>query len=80
MKRFNTEEQHAPLPIEDAASNRTTFGYEAATGLRISVTNALTNAVYTAYDVQGRAVKTWGATYPVSYSFDDYGRMTTGST
>ncbi|MBA4387216.1 MAG: hypothetical protein C0404_04490 [Verrucomicrobia bacterium] len=61
--------------IEDAASNRTSFAYDPDTGRQIAVTNAVGQAVYTAYDSQGRAVGTWGATYPVAYDFDDYNRM-----
>lgn len=61
--------------VEDAAGNRTTFGYEATTGRRIGVTDALTNTVYTAYDTQGRVTNTWGATCPVAYEYDAYGRM-----
>ena len=62
--------------IEDAAGYRTTFSYDVITGRRIAVTDALTNTVYTAYDVQGRVTNTWGATYPVAYEYDTYGRMT----
>ncbi len=61
--------------VEDAAGYRTTFGYDAATGRRITVTDALTNTVYTAYDLQGRVTNTWGAAYPVAYEYDAYGRM-----
>ena len=60
---------------EDAAGYRTTFGYDPATGRRISVTDAMTNTVYTAYDFQGRVTNTWGAAYPVAYEYDVYGRM-----
>lgn len=28
----------------------------------------------------GRVTNTWGATYPVSYTFDGYGRMATKAT
>ena len=59
----------------DAASNVTAYAYDPATGQRISVTDALSNTVYTAYDAEGRQVGTWGATYPVFYDFDAYGRM-----
>jgi RHS repeat-associated protein len=61
--------------VEDAAGYRTTYGYDATTGRRISVTDALANIVHTAYDVQGRVTNTWGATYPVAYEYDAYGRM-----
>ncbi len=61
---------------EDAASNRTTYAYDSATGRRITVTDALANATHTAYDAEGRVLATWGATYPVAYDYDSYGRMT----
>jgi RHS repeat-associated protein len=60
---------------QDAASNTTAYAYDSATGRRISTTDALGNTVYTAYDVKGLVVGTWGATYPVAYDFDDFGRM-----
>lgn len=61
--------------VEDAAGYRTSFDYDSATGRRIGVTDALTNTVYTAYDLQGRATNIWGATCPVAYEYDAYGRM-----
>ena len=60
---------------EDAAGYRTTFSYDVITGRRTGVTDALTNTVYSAYDIQGRVTNTWGATYPVAYEYDAYGRM-----
>ncbi|MEI7881517.1 MAG: RHS repeat-associated core domain-containing protein, partial [bacterium] len=59
----------------DAASNMTVFTYDFA-GRRSQVTDALSNSTYTAYDPQGRVLATWGATYPVAYEYDDFGRMT----
>ena len=61
---------------EDAAGSRTAYGYDPETGRRIAVTDALSNVVHTAYDLQGRVTNTWGATYPVGYEYDDLGRMT----
>jgi YD repeat-containing protein len=61
--------------IADALSNRTTFAYSPTTGRRLSVTDALSNTTYTAYDPEGRVIATWGATYPVAYAYDAYGRM-----
>jgi RHS repeat-associated protein len=58
----------------DAASNVTSFAYDSL-GRRVAVTDALSNTVYTAYDADGRVTNTWGATYPVAYRYDDYGRM-----
>ncbi len=61
--------------VADALSNRTTFVYCPTTGRRISVTDALSNTTHTAYDPEGRVIATWGATYPVAYAYDAYGRM-----
>ena len=60
----------------DAASNTATYTYDNL-GRRIAVTDALSNSTHTAYDPEGRVLATWGATYPVAYDYDDYGRMTT---
>ncbi len=60
---------------EDAAGHRTTFVYDSESGRMISVTDPLSNTTYTAYDLQGRVTNTWGATYPVAYEYDAYGRM-----
>ena len=59
----------------DGAGNWTHYEYDPDTGLRISVSNALGDMVYTAYDLQGRPTNVWGATYPVAYEYDAYGRM-----
>ena len=61
--------------VEDAAGNRTTYEYDLTTGRRIAITNTFSNTIYTAYSIQGRVTNTWGATYPVSYTYDDNGRM-----
>jgi RHS repeat-associated protein len=61
--------------VADALSNRTTFVYDTTTGRRTAVTDALSNTTYTAYDPEGRVIATWGATYPVAYAYDAYGRM-----
>ncbi len=60
---------------EDAAGHRTEYAYDAASGRQTAVTDALSHTVYTAYDAQGRVTNTWGATYPVAYAYDDYGRL-----
>ncbi len=60
---------------EDLAGNRTTNSYDPESGLKAAVTDALTNTVHTAYDLQGRPTNVWGATYPVAYEYDAYGRM-----
>ncbi len=59
----------------DAASNTTTYTYDNL-GRRTQVTDALSNTTHTAYDPEGRVLATWGATYPVAYDYDAYGRMT----
>ena len=59
----------------NVSSNLTTYFYDDQ-GNRAQVTDALSNSTYTAYDVDGRVLATWGATYPVAYDYDDYGRMT----
>ena len=64
----------------DGATNTTTFVYEANTGRRIETVDALSNSTHTAYNDQGQVTNTWGATYPVSYEYDDSGRMVTMNT
>ena len=59
----------------DGAGNWTTNAYDPDSGLRIGVIDALGNAVHTDYDLQGRPTNVWGATTPVAYEYDDYGRM-----
>jgi RHS repeat-associated protein len=66
--------------VADALSNRTTFAYCPTTGRRIATTDALTNTTHTAYDPEGRVIATWGATYPVAYEYDAFGRMTAMAT
>jgi RHS repeat-associated protein len=58
----------------DAASNVTSYTCDSA-GRRIQVIDALANTIHTAYDLEGRVLVTWGATYPVAYDYDDFGRM-----
>ena len=58
------------------AGEITKSAYDPATGRRIVTTDALTNSTYTSYDPQGRTIATWGATYPVGYAYDVYGRHT----
>jgi len=65
---------------EDANGSRTIYGYEPGTGRHISSSQIgkptdpiLTT--YTAFDDGGRALATWGATYPVAYAYDKRGNM-----
>jgi len=67
--------------VEDAASNRTSYAYDAATGRRTSVTDPLSSVSYMSYTSDGRLARTWGATvHPVSYTYDDFDRMISMST
>ncbi len=63
--------------VTDAAGHKTEYLFDEATGRRISVKDALQQTVNTDYDVMGRPTRVWGATYPVEYSYDNFGRMTT---
>ena len=57
----------------------TTYGYDAL-GRQTSVTDPLTNTVTTAYDAEGRVVSQRGATYPVDYSYDEFGEKVSMTT
>ena len=56
----------------DALGYATIYGYDAL-GRQVSVTDPLTNTVTTAYDAEGRVIAQRGATYPVDYSYDEFG-------
>ena len=56
----------------DALGHSTSYGYDAL-GRQTSVTDPLTNTVTTAYDAEGRVIAQRGATYPVDYSYDEFG-------
>nr|MDU9044388.1 RHS repeat-associated core domain-containing protein [Candidatus Electrothrix aestuarii] len=62
---------------EDAATKRTEYGYDPITGRKSSVTDAENRTVYFLYDDLDRVTHTWGATSPVRYEYDGYGRMDT---
>lgn len=67
--------------VADAFSNTTAFAYDSTTGLRTATTDALGKHTYFAHDAQGRQTRQWGqAAYPISYSYDSYGRMLTMTT
>jgi RHS repeat-associated protein len=67
--------------VADAFSNTTAFAYDSTTGLRTATTDALGKHTYFAHDAQGRQTRQWGqAAYPVSYSYDSYGRLLTMTT
>ena len=56
----------------DALGYATAYGYDAL-GRQTSVTDPLTNTVTTAYDPEGHVIAQRGATYPVDYSYDEFG-------
>jgi YD repeat-containing protein len=66
----------------NAVTNETTYGTLTAVtatgydsqGRAMSQTDALGNAVSTAYDRAGNVTAQWGATYPVAYEYDTRGR------
>lgn len=67
--------------VLNAASNTVSYGYNALTGQRIAVTNALGGTTYFSYDVRGNMTNTWGtAAYPISYEYSDEGRMVSMTT
>lgn len=64
------------VQVINAASNRTTFGYDLFTGHRIAETNAQNGTVYFAYNAFGNVTSTWGtAVYPINYQYDPEGRL-----
>ena len=64
--------------VQNAAGNQTSFAYDAATGRQTVVENALGKKKYTAYDIKGQVVRTWGDTaYPVENEYDEQGRLVT---
>jgi YD repeat-containing protein len=63
----------------DALGNRTTYAY-GQFGNLAAVTNALGNATIYEYDIRGRKTYEGGATYPVRYTYDEFGNKTTMTT
>jgi len=62
---------------EDAASNKTWFAYDPATGRKAAETNALGNSTLYRYNLRGQIMEVGGsAQYPVQYDYDDCGRQT----
>ncbi len=76
VTRLHAPKQAGAARTKSAASNRTSYAYDPATGRRIATTNALGQATHHHFDPEGRLLATWGATYPVAYEYDDQGRMT----
>jgi RHS repeat-associated protein len=44
-------------------------------GRRTTVTDAIVQETHTAYEFEDRTIATWGATYPVAYEYDPWGRL-----
>jgi YD repeat-containing protein len=64
--------------VADPQDHRTSFTYDAATGRKLSETNALNKATRFAYSTRGELTRTWGdVPYPVEYGYDTQGRRTT---
>ena len=63
----------------DAAGNATVYGYDAI-GRRVSSIDPVGNIVTTAYDAEGRVLSQRGATYPLDYSYDEYGNKVSMTT
>ena len=59
--------------VTDAAGATTSYVYDNV-GTVASVTNALGNVVAYLYDIRGNKVYEGGATYPVAYEYDTFGR------
>ena len=59
--------------VTDAVGATTTYAYDSV-GNVASVTNALGNVINYSYDVRGNKIYEGGATYPVAYEYDTFGR------
>ena len=63
----------------DPCGNETAYVYDAM-GRISEVTNALGNVTFTRYDLRGNKTYEGGATYPVSYTYDEFGNRTSMTT
>ncbi len=63
----------------DALGHETTYTYDAL-GRQIAVTDPLGHTVTTTYDAEGRVLAQRGATYPVDYTYDEYGNKASMTT
>ena len=63
----------------DAAANATWYAFDDF-GRLASTTNALGEVTIYEYDLQGRKTYEGGGTYPVRFTYDDEGRMTSMTT
>ncbi|MEW5733602.1 MAG: Ig-like domain-containing protein [Thermodesulfobacteriota bacterium] len=66
--------------VQDPAGNRTRFEFDPQTGRKTAEIDAKNHAIRYEYDLRGQVLRTWGATYPVSYAYDDLGRVESMST
>ena len=60
---------------EDAATNRTSYAYEPATGRRIAVINALDGGTDYHYGVAGQLLGTWDNVYTVACEYAPFGNI-----
>jgi YD repeat-containing protein len=66
---------------EDAAGNKTFRYYDSSSGRLNKITDSNGGDTYYDYTTRGELYRTWGDTpYPVEYSYDDWGRMSTMKT
>lgn len=63
----------------DACGNSVSYGYDSMNRL-IAITNQLGNVTRYEYDLVGRKTYEGGATYPVRYSYDEFGNRTSMTT
>lgn len=59
---------------EDAVGNKTWYTYDSV-GRQTAVSNALDQVTITGYDIRGNVTNVTGATYPVSYGYDEMNRL-----
>ena len=65
---------------QDSAGNTTTYGYDSA-GRQNTTTDPRSKTAYQSYNSRNQVARTWGdTTYPVEYTFNDYGEQAAMST
>ena len=78
-RRTVYDAQSRVAKIVDALGHETTYAYDAL-GRQIAVTDPLDHTVTTTYDAEGRVLAQRGATYPVDYTYDEYGNKASMTT
>lgn len=61
-------------PVNPVILSSTSYVYDEY-GRQVETIDALGQSTYTVYDLRGKVVKQYGATYPVWYEYDTEGRM-----